>query len=93
MQSREVNLVGFSLAVFIGALLLFGLVTWYLWSKSVNIEEARVAVQAEVLGQRTEQIIVNSRNMLDDFNKISAPPCSAAHINTMHEAAVGPGDD
>lgn len=88
MQSREIFLIGFSLATFIGALLLFGLVTWFLWSKSVNIEEARVAVQAEALGQRTEQIIVNSRNMLDDFNKISAPPCSAAHIKIMHEAAV-----
>ena len=88
MQKREVILIGFSLAIFIGAALLFGLVSWLLWSKSVNLEEARVAIQAEAMGQRTEQIIVDSRNMLDDFNKISAPPCSAAHINSLHEAAV-----
>ncbi len=88
MLRRQKHLVGFSLAALVGAVLLFALVTWFLWDKSIRIEEARVAELAEALGQRTEQIIVDAREMLDRFNQFPSPACSTAHIEAMQEAAI-----
>lgn len=85
---RQKYLVGFSLAAFIAAALLFALVTWFLWVESVRIEEARVADLAETLGQRTEQVIVDARDMLDQFNRYPKPACSPDHVKAMQEAAI-----
>ncbi len=88
MQQRGGKLIVFSLAALIGAGLLFAMVTWFLWAKSIRIEEARVADLAKMLGQRTEHVIVDARDLLDGFNRFSAPACSPAHIEAMQEAAV-----
>ena len=88
MPRREQHLIGFSLAALVGAVLLFALVLWLLWSKSVNTEEARVAYLAETLGQKTEKIIVDARDMLNRLNRLPASPCSAEHVRVMQEAAV-----
>jgi len=88
MRWREKYLIGFSIAAFVGAALLFALVTWFLWVKSIGIEEARVAGLAESLGQRTEQVIVDARNMLERFNQLPEPACSQSHIQEMQKAAI-----
>ncbi len=88
MQQRGRSLIVFSLTALIGAGLLFALVTWFLWEKSIRIEEARVADLAQMLGQRTERVIVDARDMLDEFNRFPAPACSPAHIDAMQAAAV-----
>jgi len=88
MLWREKYLIGFSFAAFVGAVLLFVLVTWFLWTKSIGIEEARTADLAERLGQRTEQVIVSSRDMLDRFNRSPTVACSQTHVKEMQEAAI-----
>jgi sensor c-di-GMP phosphodiesterase-like protein len=80
--------LGFPLAAIGGALVLLGLVSWVLWRESIATEEQRVAELARLLGERTEQIMVDTRDMLDAFNDSSLPRCSAAHHKAMHEAAL-----
>lgn len=89
MQIRSAtSFLGFPLAVIAGTLVLFGLISWVLWQESVATEEQRVAELARVLGERTEQIIVDARDMLDTFNGSSLPRCSDGHNQIMHEAAI-----
>ena len=88
LQKRESVFVGFSVAALAGAILLFGLITWALWRESINAEEARVADLARQLGQHTEQIIVDARDMLDQFNNSTLNRCSGEHLSAMHEAAI-----
>jgi sensor c-di-GMP phosphodiesterase-like protein len=87
-RKRERNFVAFSTAAFFGAGLLFGLITWLLWNESIETEEERVAGLARDLGQHTEEIIVDVRNMLEAFNKLQVGRCSEAHLSIMHEAAI-----
>lgn len=79
---------GFPLAAIAGALLLFGLVCWLLWQESMETEERRVAELARILGERTEQIIVEARDMLDELNKSTLLRCSDEHSRAMHVAAI-----
>ena len=88
MLWKEKYLFGYSFAAFVGAVLLLALVTWFLWTKSIGIEEARTADLAKTLGQRAEQVIVNSRDMLDRFNQSPSVACSASHIMEMQKAAI-----
>jgi sensor c-di-GMP phosphodiesterase-like protein len=88
IQKRERAFVGFSTAALSGAVLLFGLITWLLWVESIETEEERVAGLARDLGQNTEEIIVDARNMLEAFNKLGVGRCSDAHLSIMHEAAI-----
>ena len=88
IQKRERTFVAFSTAAFIGVVLLFGLITWLLWRGSIETEEERVADLARDLGQHTEQVIVEVRNMLEAFNKLQVDRCSEAHLSVMHKAAI-----
>lgn len=88
LKTTEKVFYVFPLAAIAGALLLVGLISWVLWQESLEAEERRVAELARVLGERTEQIIVDARNMLNDFNNSKLPKCSDKHINAMHTAAI-----
>jgi len=88
LRKTDTKFIGFTLAAIAGVLVLFGLVSWLLWRESMETEEKRVAELARVLGERTEQIIVDARDMLDAFNRSSLDKCSADHISVMHKAAV-----
>ncbi len=87
-RKRERNFVTLSLTAFSGAALLFGLITWLLWSESIKTEEERVAGLARDLGEHTEQIIVDARNMLEEFNDLQVARCSESHLSIMHEGAI-----
>jgi sensor c-di-GMP phosphodiesterase-like protein len=87
-QKRDRAFVGFSAAAISGAVLLFGLITWLLWNESIKTEEERVAGLARDLGEHTEKVIVNTRNMLDAFNNLQVERCSDAHLSVMHKAAI-----
>jgi sensor c-di-GMP phosphodiesterase-like protein len=88
-QSRtDTAFIGFTAAAIAGVLVLFLLISWVLWRESLETEERRLAELARVLGERTEQIIVDARDMLDSFNRSGVERCSQAHISAMHEAAV-----
>ena len=88
LQTTETAFVGFSLAAIAGALVLFGLISWVLWRESIQTEEQRVEELARALGERTEQIIADARDMLDAFNSSSLRRCSGGHTSAMHEAAI-----
>lgn len=89
MQTRSAtSFLGIPLVIIAGTLVLFGLISWVLWRESIATEEQRVAELARVLGERTEQIIVDARDMLDTFNNSSMPRCSVGHSQSMHEAAI-----
>ncbi len=85
---RRVFIV-FFLTASLGAVAVLGQISWLLWKESVSAEEARVAELAKQLGQRAEQMIVESRALLDRFNNSDLPRCSDAHIDAMHRAAIG----
>jgi sensor c-di-GMP phosphodiesterase-like protein len=85
---RDRVFIGFALAAFLGAAGLFGQVTWILWQESVDAEERRVAELARELGESAEQMIVESRALLDRFNRTGYERCSAEHISEMQKAAV-----
>ena len=78
----------FTLAALVGAALVFGLITRFLWEQSVRTEEERVEQLAEDLGLRAEQMIVDALAMLDEFNAFSGERCGVEHLNAMHRAAI-----
>jgi sensor c-di-GMP phosphodiesterase-like protein len=88
LKVRERVFFSFPLAAIAGVLFLCGITIWILWQESVETEEKRVVELARVLGERTEQIIVHARDMLNDFNNSSMRRCSAEHSSAMHEAAI-----
>ncbi|MGH8273097.1 MAG: CSS-motif domain-containing protein [Gammaproteobacteria bacterium] len=88
LQRRDKALLGFALAALVGTVLLFGLVTWFLWQESIGAEQKRVADIAQTLGMRTERLIEGAKDTLGNLNKLSAPGCSKAHLRAMEQAAI-----
>ena len=88
VQGTNTAFLGFPLLAVVGAVLLFGLTNWVLWRESMDREERRVAELARVLGEETEQIIVDTRALLDQFNQSDLPRCGDAHISALHREAV-----
>src|SRR5947209_7425492 len=88
MHRRDKIMAGTFLVALLGVAALFGALVWFLWRESVASEEAYADGLANTLGQRTERIIVDIRDMLAAFDRIEAPRCSAAHLQVLQEAAV-----
>ena len=88
MHRRDKTLAGFALAALLGTVLLFGLLTWFLWRESVVAEQKRVADIAQTLGQRTEQLVEGAKSTLDRLDKLPGHDCSQAHLQAMEQAAV-----
>lgn len=88
MIRRDRFLVGASVAAAIGIVLLFGAVIWYILSQSLSKEEERVKLLAQSLGQRVESMIVESLDMLTEFNELENERCSDAHLSAMQSAAI-----
>lgn len=88
MHRRNKKLAGFALVALVGTVLLFGLVTWFLWRESVGAEQKRVADMAQTLGLRTQQLVEGAKSTLDRLDKLPAHTCSEAHLRAMEKAAV-----
>ena len=88
MSRRDKTLAGVALAALAGTILLFGLVTWFLWQESIGAEQARVADMAQTLGQRTDALIQGARDTLVRLDKLPPPGCSKAHLRAMENAAI-----
>lgn len=88
MQRRDKTLIGFALAALAGIVLLFGLVTWFLWQESIGAEQQRVAEMARTLGLRTERLLEGAKNTLDTLDQLPEHDCSRAHLQAMEQAAV-----
>ncbi len=76
------------MAALAGTVLLFGLVTWFLWQESIGAEQTRVADIAQTLGQRTDALIQGAKDTLVTLDKLPPPGCSKAHLRAMENAAV-----
>ncbi len=85
---RDRIFMAFLAAALLGAVALFGQITWLLWQESVSAEEARVAAIARDLGERAENMIVDARVLLETFNNSDSPRCGATHIDAMQAAAI-----
>lgn len=88
MKRREKVVLGSFVVATLGVVGLFGLVVWLLWAGSVASETKYEGNLAAQLGHRTEQIFVDTRDMLDSFNKLGVEPCSAAHLDALRKAAI-----
>ena len=76
------------LAALVGSALLFASIAWFLWQESVAAEQAYNVGLANSLGERTEEIFFDTRNLLDRFNKLPVAPCSREHLQAMQDAAM-----
>lgn len=69
-------------------LLLAAVFTFVLWRGSIGADERAVGGLAEALGARAERMIVDARTLLQDFEQVPHPRCSAAHLAVLQEAAM-----
>lgn len=76
------------LAALVGVAILFASIAWFLWRESVNAEAAYSVGLANSLGRRTEHIFLDTRDMLDRFNKMPGARCTPEHIQAMQDAAI-----
>ena len=81
-------MISISLAALVGAAGLFSAVLWFLWQQSVSQEEQRVGGLAAALGARTEAIVLDTRNLLGDFDSLDQPRCSPEHLDQLQDAAI-----
>lgn len=85
---RDKTLAGFALTALVGTVLLFGVLTWFLWRESVGAEQKRVADMAQTLGQNTDNLVKGAKATLDKLDKLPENSCSKAHLRAMEKAAV-----
>lgn len=86
-RRKKVKLLAF-VAALLGIVGLFGSVAWLLWTSSVASETHYEGGLAARLGQRTERIIVDTRDMLAAFDKLAVPRCSPAHLDALRQASI-----
>jgi sensor c-di-GMP phosphodiesterase-like protein len=85
---REKVLIGAVFFGLLGVVVLFGSMLWLLWKESVASEAEYAGGLAATLGQRTEHLIVDVRDMLAGFDKLDVPRCSDAHLTALQRAAI-----
>jgi sensor c-di-GMP phosphodiesterase-like protein len=88
MQRRGKIMFGAALVALVGVAVLFASIMWFLWQESVAAEAAYSGGLAASLGQRTEHIFVDTRDMLAGFDKLEATRCSQAHLQALKDAAI-----
>ena len=81
-------MLGSVLAALVGGALLFASIAWFLWKESVAAEAAYNVGLANSLGERTEQIFLDTRDLLARFNRMPETPCSSRHLQAMQDAAM-----
>ena len=88
MRRRSKIILGATLAALAGVAALFAFTGWLLWRQSKAAEQAYADGLAATLGQQTEQIIVDARNLLADFDRLPMPRCSPEHLQALKDAAI-----
>jgi sensor c-di-GMP phosphodiesterase-like protein len=79
---------GSALAALAGVALLFAGIGWVIWSESVDAEEAYAGGLAQTLGERTERIILDARDLLAGFDALPVERCSPEHLHALRDAAI-----
>ena len=88
IRRRDKVLTGAVVAALLGVTVLSSFFVWLFWRESVASEEAYEGGLAAALGQRTEQILVDLRDMLDGFDKLTSGRCTDEHLQSLRDAAV-----
>jgi sensor c-di-GMP phosphodiesterase-like protein len=88
VRRRSKIILAAALALLAGVTILFAATTWVLWNESVTSEEAYAGGLAATLGQNTERILFDMRDMLAGFDHLQAPRCSAEHLQALKDAAI-----
>ena len=88
MRRRDKVLTAGVLAALLGMTVLFSVIVWLFWRESVASEEAYEGGLAATLGERTETIFADLRDMLAGFDKLDAQRCSPQHLQVLRDAAV-----
>ena len=88
MRRRGKILFGSVLAALVGGAVLFASIAWFLWKESVASEVAYSGGLAASLGQRTEHIFIDTRDMLAGFDRLEVPRCSTQHLQALQQAAI-----
>ena len=79
---------GYAFVAVAGIATLFAAVAWILWKESIVSEEAYSGGLAASLGQSTEHIFLDTRDMQAGFDQLPVPRCSKEHLQAMQEAAI-----
>lgn len=88
MDRRRVVMIGAALTALLGIALLFESMLWITRKESVASEEKYAGGLAASLGQTTERIFLDTRNMLAAFDALPMPRCSTEHLRALQEAAI-----
>jgi sensor c-di-GMP phosphodiesterase-like protein len=76
------------LAALAGVAVLFASIVWFLWQESVTSEAVYAGGLAASLGQRTEHIILDTRDLLAGFDRLKVERCSKEHLQALQKAAI-----
>ena len=71
-----------------GVTVLFVSTAWLLWRQSSAAEQAYADGLATSLGQKTEGIIVDTRNLLASFDQLPMARCSREHLQALKDAVI-----
>ena len=88
MQRRDRVIIDISIAALGGIAVLFASLTWYLWRGSFTAEESTMGGLANALGERTEAMILDTRALLVEFDKLPQERCSPDHLRALQDAAM-----
>jgi sensor c-di-GMP phosphodiesterase-like protein len=88
MHRRDRLLVVISLTAFVGVAVVFGSMLWLLRRDWLVTEEKLVGGLAQVMGERTQNIIQDTRDLLARLNELSVQPCGPAHLQALDDAAA-----
>src|SRR5882757_4771477 len=88
MYRRQRVMISSAVAALTGSVVLFTSILWISWKESLTSEEAYAGGLATALGKPAERIILDTRDMLGQFNDLPAPRCSPEHVRAMQNAGV-----
>jgi sensor c-di-GMP phosphodiesterase-like protein len=88
MRRRGKIMFGSALAALAGVAVLFASIAWFLWKESIASEAAYSGGLAGYLGQRTEHIFIDTRDMLAGFDRLDLPRCSKEHLQALQKASI-----
>lgn len=89
MKLRDGTLARVATAGLAGVLLLAIAFTLFLWRSSVRADERAVGSLADVLGARAEAMILDARDLLQDFERLPQERCGPEHLRVLQDAAIG----
>ncbi len=88
MSKRDSTLARVASTGLAGVLLLALVFTGLLWRGSIGADERAVGGLADALGARAEGMIVDARQLLQDFERLPHERCSPDHLKALQDAAM-----